>query len=120
MSFWPIIAGIIISAAMFVGFYQGFSSGKESQEEQDEEIKEAIEDSELINSDLYFNLRMILAIPVGWVVLSFVFSLNGLTLIQPYMVNSTLLWNWGVFLFTTWFVGIITWILVEKIYLRIQ
>lgn len=113
-----------IEAAIF-GFQSGWESGEKHEEKMKQELdhedkmEQELETSKKITFQRYAILRLLLSIPVGWGFLSFIFSLNGLTIIQPYMVNSTTLWNWGIFLLVNLIVGMLIWVTAERIYLRI-
>ncbi|KXA89467.1 hypothetical protein AKJ37_01970 [candidate division MSBL1 archaeon SCGC-AAA259I09] len=113
-----LIFSLIIPIATIIAVFFGYKSGRESQEKRDEKVEKKLGKTKSIDSQTYFVLRPLLSIPLGWTILSFIFSLNGVTIVQPYMVNSTPLWNWVVFLFVTFFVGMLVWIVGEKIYLR--
>ncbi|KXB08071.1 hypothetical protein AKJ58_00960 [candidate division MSBL1 archaeon SCGC-AAA385D11] len=112
-----IIFEIIMIIVVGIAVYYGFKSGYKGQEKQDNRIKQELEKSEKITNQQYFILRLPLSILLGWSILSFVFSLNGLTIILPYMVNSTMAWNWAIFLIVNFLVGMLVWMGIEKVYL---
>ncbi len=123
------IGEIIVSLAGVAGFIAGFSkfygsdsddSGEAESVDHQDKIKEKVEESHGIREDRYTNLRFVLIFPVGWIVLSLLVSLfSGPTIVLPSIVNSTLIWNWVVFLFVIFILGAIAWKLGEKIYLKI-